>query len=277
MNKNKYPNYINTKNSVSYDLLYDWLHNKEYTYKDIENIFEYSERLISKLAKEYNIPKNFKSIAKNCNTNKAINFNYDEIYRMYIIEYMSLREIAKIIGCTHSSVSKFLKEKGIKIRPANEKKYYDNRKVYYSKSKKIDSLGYRHVTFNSQNLREHRYIMEKYLNRKLSKKEYVHHIDFNKNNNDISNLYLFENGTLHACYHQYINRNNYIHPSEYVKKYRDYIMEYISYDFLNNQYIKENKSANEISKEINNLISRQAIVKHLKKLGIYELREPTIN
>ena len=35
---------------------------------------------------------------------------------------------------------------------------------------------------------EHRLVMEKYLGRKLDKKEYVHHIDHNRENNNIENL-----------------------------------------------------------------------------------------
>ena len=38
------------------------------------------------------------------------------------------------------------------------------------------------------NVKEHRYIMEQYLGRKLKENEIVHHKDGNKLNNDISNL-----------------------------------------------------------------------------------------
>lgn len=40
---------------------------------------------------------------------------------------------------------------------------------------------------------EHRYVMEQFLGRSLEKDEDVHHIDFNKLNNDISNLMLLKN------------------------------------------------------------------------------------
>lgn len=40
---------------------------------------------------------------------------------------------------------------------------------------------------------EHRYVMEKHLGRALTKNEHIHHIDFNKLNNNISNLMLLTN------------------------------------------------------------------------------------
>ena len=44
---------------------------------------------------------------------------------------------------------------------------------------------------------EHRYVMEKYLGRYLTKKEVVHHIDGNPKNNDISNLKLYATNAEH--------------------------------------------------------------------------------
>lgn len=54
---------------------------------------------------------------------------------------------------------------------------------------------------------EHRMIMEDHVGRKLSKNEQVHHIDYDKTNNDISNLYLCslkEHGDIHASAHDCI-------------------------------------------------------------------------
>ena len=44
-------------------------------------------------------------------------------------------------------------------------------------------------------------VMEKYLGRFLTKEEIVHHLDFNKKNNNIENLYLFPNDSEHRKYH----------------------------------------------------------------------------
>jgi hypothetical protein len=52
----------------------------------------------------------------------------------------------------------------------------------------------------------HRYIMEQSLKRYLIKEEVVHHIDGNKNNNDVENLMLFKNGGEHTRYHSKLRK-----------------------------------------------------------------------
>jgi hypothetical protein len=58
-------------------------------------------------------------------------------------------------------------------------------------------------------IRENRLVMEKQIERYLTREEIVHHIDFNKNNNNIDNidnLHLFNNNTEHNIYHQFLIR-----------------------------------------------------------------------
>ena len=50
--------------------------------------------------------------------------------------------------------------------------------------------------------REHRIIMGNFLGRKLTKNEFVHHIDGDKSNNDIDNLYLCSNSQHFKIYWQ---------------------------------------------------------------------------
>lgn len=66
--------------------------------------------------------------------------------------------------------------------------------IYIGKNYPYRTGGYRHI-------REHQYIMEMHLKRRLEKGEVVHHIDGDKKNNNIDNLYLTtieEHNKLHA-------------------------------------------------------------------------------
>lgn len=52
---------------------------------------------------------------------------------------------------------------------------------------------YKTITINGKQVREHRYIMEQRLGRKLSRDEHVHHDDDNSRNNDPNNLMVLSN------------------------------------------------------------------------------------
>jgi hypothetical protein len=71
----------------------------------------------------------------------------------------------------------------------------------------ITVLDHNHPNRSKKNyVYEHRVVMEKHIGRLLTEKEVVHHIDFNKKNNDISNLMLFENDSEHKKYHNVLRR-----------------------------------------------------------------------
>ncbi len=54
---------------------------------------------------------------------------------------------------------------------------------------------------NNKYIRKHRLMMERYLGRKLTRQEVVHHIDGNPSNNDISNLFLYPSQKAHRLGH----------------------------------------------------------------------------
>lgn len=73
----------------------------------------------------------------------------------------------------------------------------------------IDKDGYRQIKLNNKFYREHRVIMEDYLQRKLLRSEAVHHINGNKIDNRIENLQLIsfsEHRKLHSI-HETIKQN----------------------------------------------------------------------
>jgi len=53
---------------------------------------------------------------------------------------------------------------------------------------------------NRKYVGQHRVIVEQYLERKLKKNELIHHIDGNKINNQLSNLYIFTNKAVHFAF-----------------------------------------------------------------------------
>jgi len=108
-----------------------------------------------------------------------------------------------------SSVIRGRKTRGKNIdlcRKCSYLKKYTNRKTI--KGKKHHSWkhglqdGYRRITLkDGRRIREHRYIYEQYLGRKIKQKELIHHIDFDKLNNNIDNLILFKNNGEHRKCH----------------------------------------------------------------------------
>lgn len=186
----------------------------------------------------------------------------DDLKRLYTDEHRSIREIARIYNVTHSIINTKLKKLGIDIRPFNDISYYKSR---------------RKETFHpGEQKRDYVIKMELHIGRPLTKDEVVHHIDRDRTNNDISNLYLFNNQNIHMTYHGYLKKHDYISPDEFVQKYSNICDKFSDYDFLYHEYIVLNKSANQISKE-SQIISRTVIVKNLKQYGIYYLRPPTVN
>ena len=53
---------------------------------------------------------------------------------------------------------------------------------------------------------EHVYVMEKYINRKLTDGETVHHVNFDRLDNRLANLILFPSQAEHNRYHKYLER-----------------------------------------------------------------------
>lgn len=73
-----------------------------------------------------------------------------------------------------------------------------NNYIYKPEGTKIIKNGYIFIKHNNKWIQEHRLKAEKYIGRKLKQQETIHHIDGNKQNNKLRNLYLFCNGIQHS-------------------------------------------------------------------------------
>ena len=195
-----------------------------------------------------------------------------KIIDLYINQEMSLRQISQLFNCSRDKIKNVLINNAIEIRPFNYHKYYDKRSgIKENIPYRIDAVGY----YRKGKIRQHRSIMEKHLNRQLTSEEIVHHIDRNRLNNSIENLFVFPSNSIHRLYHnKYFIEN--MTPQEFLDYYNNNLKQKIeNYKWLYYQYITLDKSCNQLSKELN--ISRNTITKILKDKNIYALRKPTIN
>ncbi len=80
--------------------------------------------------------------------------------------------------------------------------------VYGFKKSKKPLHKYKTILINGKRVREHRYIMENHLGRKLERWEHVHHINDNSLDNRIENLLILSNSD-----HQKIEVKNRLNPT----------------------------------------------------------------
>lgn len=75
--------------------------------------------------------------------------------------------------------------------------------------KRIDAKGYIEIYYNDSWQKEHRVVVQLFINRELTSEECIHHINQNKSDNRIQNLFLFHNQKEHAKFHIKIKQYGY--------------------------------------------------------------------
>lgn len=75
---------------------------------------------------------------------------------------------------------------------------------------------YHQVKVNGKKIPEHRIVMSNHINRILLSSEIVHHVDEDKTNNDINNLFLFHCNACHTHHHRSKEPLQYIYKSQHL-------------------------------------------------------------
>ena len=262
--KKKYINNIEDlkKQYALEDLKAEMIENR-LTCRDMQDLYNIDQRFLSKICKENNWGINPRWAQQRKKYNE-IGLYKENLYDLYIKQEKSMREIGETFNIEHSVVKKALEFYHIcgedDIRPFNYDKYYETRRV----------------SENTEHIREYRFNMEQKIGRKLKPEEHVHHIDRNRNNNDINNLFLFENCQQHLLYHGYIKTHDYINPQEFVDNiYPTYLETFLNYDWLYNEYITNHESMQSISIKCG--VSRETIKTNLTQYNIINLRSLSTN
>lgn len=128
-------------------------------------------------------------------------FEDDELIELYINQDLSSIKVAEIFGVRVSSVCRRLGKLGL-IKPATGADGRNGKKgtVYINGYPAVYDPSHPRAKSNGY-VREHILVAEKMLGRPLEDGEVVHHIDFDKENNDPQNLMVFPNNTEHMRYH----------------------------------------------------------------------------
>ena len=133
----------------------------------------------------------------------------DFLIEQYITNDLSISQIAEKCGVCLNTIHRYLIKFDIPRRPAH---CPPGAKSSRWKGGRIKQHGYwyihqkGHLRAAGSYVPEQILIVESILNRKLTKKEAVHHINFEKLDNQIENLYLFPSESEHQRYHGKLTR-----------------------------------------------------------------------
>ena len=114
-----------------------------------------------------------------------------ELEEMYYNRKMTMFQIAKKYDCTKATIWKYFKKYNLKARKmagSNHGSWKGGRvikrgylAIWNPTHPRANNVGY---------VKEHILVMQKKLGRLIKREEHIHHIDFDKMNNNIKNLWL---------------------------------------------------------------------------------------
>lgn len=122
---------------------------------------------------------------------------------LYLDEKLDSRKIAKMYGCSFANVCKQLKKLGItRQQKGKTHSQWNGGRSKHGQSGYWTVYAPEHPRKKSNNrVFEHILIAEKKYNKQITKATPIHHIDFDRLNNDPKNLYLCEGHKEHRDIH----------------------------------------------------------------------------
>ena len=200
------PKYLNVpKLYRSYEWLYQKYQNEILSSQKIANIVGCERKTIDQWLSKVKIKK------RGFGGSKGIK-SKEWLLKEYVEKRKSLHDLAIELKVSRRTIQHWLARYGIPSHPVGDPRkgkdspLWNGGKYDY----KNDIEGYKRHIVDRKGKRtilwEHREVVKKYLERRLKKREIIHHINFKRDNNRIENLYLFPNDNLHQKYHYLYRR-----------------------------------------------------------------------
>lgn len=124
----------------------------------------------------------------------------ETLEKLYLVQGLNGTQIAKMYNMSKVCICRALNKFDIPIRPCIGKNHPS------WKGGKVELMGYVAVWMPEHSrsnhvgyVKEHILIMEEKLGRPINKDEHIHHIDFDRQNNNINNLWMASNKKHHEA------------------------------------------------------------------------------
>ena len=130
------------------------------------------------------------------------NIDIEKLRNLIEVDKISQREAAEILGCHESTVYKLCKKHGLKTQRTGPRSgtghpEWKGGRVLMKGYWHIYKPEHPHAVKGGKYVAEHRLVMEEKLGRYLTRKEVVHHVDGDRQNNHPDNLMMFPTNAKH--------------------------------------------------------------------------------